>query len=97
MVKHNHISNLGTEDVSLEAWFKTAKKTGQGFMYIKWGGPGYYIKLRDGMLYTRYHNGAAGGKISSKTPIADDKWDGKLDLENKNGAGGVLLQTGTKP
>ena len=66
------------------------------------------------MLYTRYHDGAAGGEISSKTPIADDKWhhagsvrsdktkiqiylDGKLDLENKNGAGGVLLQTGTKP
>jgi len=49
------------------------------------------------MLYTQYHIGAAGGKISSKTPIADDKWDGKLDLENKNGAGGVLLQTGTKP
>ena len=42
-------------------------------MYIKWGGPGYYIKLRDGMLYTRYHDGAAGGEISSKTPIADDK------------------------
>ena len=57
------------------------------------------------MLYTQYHNGAAGGEISSKTPIADDKWhhagsvrsdktkiqiylDGKLDLENKNGAGG---------
>jgi len=105
LVKHNDVLNLGTEDVSLEAWFKTAKKTGQGFMYIKWGGPGYYIKLRDGMLYTRYHDGAAGGEISSKTPIADDKWhhvvsvrsnktkiqiylDGKLDLENKNGAGG---------
>ena len=105
MVKHNDILHLGTENISLEAWFKTAKKSGQGFMYIKWGGPGYYIKLRDGMLYTRYHNGAAGGENSSKTPIADDKWhrvgsvrsdktkiqiylDGKLDLENKNGAGG---------
>ena len=65
LVKHNDVLNLGTEDVSLEAWFKTAKKSGQGFMYIKWGGPGYYIKLRDGMLYTRYHDGAAGGEISS--------------------------------
>ena len=111
LVKHNDVLNLGTEDVSLEAWFKTAKKTGQGFMYIKWGGPGYYIKLRDGMLYTRYHDGAAGGEISSKTPIADDKWhhvvsvrsdktkiqiylDGKLDLENKNGAGGGSTDNG---
>ena len=74
LVEHNDILNLGTEDVSLEAWFKTAKKSGQGFMYIKWSGPGYYTKLRDGMLYTRYHNGAAGGEISSKTSIADDKW-----------------------
>ena len=73
MVKDNDILNLGTENISLEAWFKTAKKSGQGFMYIKWGGPGYYIKLRDGMLYTRYHDVAAGGEISSP-PIADDKW-----------------------
>ena len=36
LVEHNDILNLGTEDVSLEAWFKTAKKTGQGFML---GGP----------------------------------------------------------
>ena len=26
LVKHNDVLNLGTEDVSLEAWFKTAKK-----------------------------------------------------------------------
>ena len=74
MVKDNDILDLGTENISLEARFKTSKKSGQGFMYIKWGGPGYYIKLRDGMLYTRYHDGAAGGEISSKTPTADDKW-----------------------
>lgn len=73
-VPHNEVLNLGTEDVSLEAWFKTSKKTGQGFMFIKWGGPGYYIKLRDGLLYTRYHDGAAGGEVPGKTPIADGKW-----------------------
>ena len=54
------------------------------------------------MPYTPYHDGAAGGEISS--PHADDKWhhvvsvqsdntkiqiylDGELDLENKNAAG----------
>jgi hypothetical protein len=73
-VPANKILDMGTADVSLEAWFKTGKKTGQGFMFIKWDGPGYYIKLRDGLLYTRYHDGAAGGEVPGKTPIADDKW-----------------------
>ena len=27
-----------------------------------------------GWLYTRYHDGTPGGEISSKAPIADDKW-----------------------
>ena len=61
--------NLGTENVSLEAWFKTAKKTGQGFIYIK---------LRVPHAISR---GAAGGEISSKTPIADGKWRNVVQYE----------------
>jgi len=68
LVKHNDVLNLGTEDVSLEAWFKTAKKTGQRFMYIKRNGPGYYIKLRDGMLYD-IMMGPLEAKSRAKRPL----------------------------
>ncbi|MFQ6041497.1 MAG: LamG domain-containing protein [Candidatus Poribacteria bacterium] len=68
------VLDLGTDDVSLEAWFKTDKSAGQGFIFIKWDGPGYYIKVRDGLLYTRFHDGAAGGELPSKTVVADNKW-----------------------
>jgi len=105
------VLDLGTDDVSLEAWFKTDKSAGQGFIFIKWDGPGYYIKVRDGLLYTRFYDGALGGEIPSKTVVADNKWrhvvairknktmvqiylDGKLDIEDKAGAGAGSTDNG---
>ena len=103
-VPPNKILDLGTDDASLEAWFKTDKKVDQGFIFIKWDTPGYYIKVRDGLLYARFYDGAVGDEIPSKTVVADNEWhhvvairkdktmlqiylDGKLDIENKSGAG----------
>jgi len=105
------VLDMGTDDVSLEAWFKTDKKVDQGFIFIKWDVPGYYIKVRDGLLYTRFYDGAAGNEIPSKTVVADNKWhhvvairknktevqiylDGKLDLEDKAGAGAGKTDNG---
>jgi len=73
-VPPNKVLDLGTDDVSLEAWFKTDKGAGQGFIFIKWDGPGYYIKVRDGLLYARFYDGAAGDEIPSKTAVADNEW-----------------------
>lgn len=69
--------DLGESDTTLAAWVKTGKEVGQGFVYIKWDGGGWYIKLRDKKLYTRYHIPAPvgfGAEIPSKTEIADDVW-----------------------
>jgi hypothetical protein len=73
-VPPNKILDMGDGDMSLEAWFKTDKAVGQGFIFIKWDGPGYYIKIRDGLLFARFHDGAAGGEVPNKTPVADNKW-----------------------
>jgi hypothetical protein len=73
-VPANKILDMGTDDVSLEAWFKTNKAADQGFIFIKWDGPGYYIKVQNGLLYARFHDGATGDMRSAKTLVADDKW-----------------------
>jgi len=67
--------DLGIGDVSLAAWFKTGKAVGQGFIFIKWDGGGWYIKMADSKLTTRFNvPGVGGGEIPSVSLLADDTW-----------------------
>lgn len=67
--------DLGIGDVSLCAWFKTGKAVGQGFIYIKWDGGGWYLKMWDNKLTTRFNvPGVGGDQIPSKADLADDTW-----------------------
>ena len=67
--------DLGTGDVTLCAWFKTAKQPEQGFIYIKWDGGGWYLKMMDNKLTTRFNvPGVGGGQIPSKSELADGQW-----------------------
>ena len=67
--------DLDTGDVTLCAWFKTAKKPEQGFIYIKWDGGGWYLKMMDNKLTTRFNvPGVGGGQIPSKSDLADGQW-----------------------
>ncbi len=67
--------DLGVNDVTLCAWFKTGKNPGQGFIYIKWDGGGWYLKMWDNKLTTRFNvPGVGGGQIPSVSDLADDQW-----------------------
>ena len=75
----NPALDLGTDDVTLCAWFKTSKGGGEGFIYIRWGGGngGWYLKIKNGKLTTRYGIPGFFGdsvEVFSKREVADDQW-----------------------
>jgi hypothetical protein len=67
--------DLGTDNVTLAAWFKTPKSTGQGFIFIKWDGGGWYIKIQDNKLASRFNvPGVGGDTVPSNKDVADNQW-----------------------
>jgi hypothetical protein len=67
--------DLGESDTTLAAWVKTGKEVGQGFVYIKWDGGGWYLKMWDNKLTVRFNvPGVGGGGVSSFSELADGQW-----------------------
>ena len=70
--------DLGTGDVTLEAWAKTEIGDQDHKMIITtWGenGSGYYLKISQGLLLTRYNDiNRVGPEVKSVTNVADGKW-----------------------
>ena len=70
--------DLGTGDVTLEAWAKTEIGDQDHKMIITtWGenGSGYYLKITQGLLLTRFNDiNRVGPEVKSITRVSDGKW-----------------------
>jgi len=70
--------DLGTGDVTLEAWAKTEIGDQNNKMIITtWGenGSGYYLKITQGLLLTRFNDtDRVGPEVKSVTNVSDGKW-----------------------
>jgi len=70
--------DLGTNDVTLEAWAKTDIADENHKMIITtWGenGSGYYLKISQGLLLTRFNDTDGNGpEVKSTDQVSDGKW-----------------------
>lgn len=70
--------DLGTGDVTLEAWAKTEIGDQDHKMIITtWGenGSGYYLKITQGLLLSRYNDiNRVGPEVKSTKKVSDGKW-----------------------
>ena len=70
--------DLGTGDVTLEAWAKTEIADQNHKMVITtWGenGSGYYLKISQGLLLTRFNDTDGNGpEVKSTDQVSDGKW-----------------------